>query len=149
MDPLSQGGGDRPSAAEATEGSGDVEERLVQRDPLDRRRDLAQDGVELGAHLPVASVPGGDEHGLGAQPAGGGRGHGRADPEGPGLVGGGCHHPSAPGSTDHHWPTPQGGVVTHLDGHEEGIHVDVDDRARAGGRWLDGGAGHDVGGCRS
>ena len=56
------------------------------------------------------------------------RRHGRVDAVGAGLVGGGGHHAPVAGPADDHRRAPQLGPVEQLDRHEEGVHVDVQDR---------------------
>ena len=80
--------------------AGDVEERLVERERLDQRGDVAEDRHDPGAHLGVAAVAPGEEDRLGAQPAGLHRRHGRVHAEGPGLVGRGGHHAPVAGAAD-------------------------------------------------
>ena len=53
--------------------------------------------------------------------------------EGPRLVGAGGHDPSGAGPTDYDGQPRQGGIVEHLDGGEEGVHVDMQNGRDRGG----------------
>ena len=76
----------------------------------------------------VVGVVAGQEHGVGAEPPSPAAGHGREDAVGPGLVAGGGHDAPAPGAAHDHRLTPQLRPAQQLDRHEEGVHVDVEDR---------------------
>ena len=62
--------GDRDRVAEQTLGTGDVEERLVERQGFDVGGDRLEDLVHLGAHPAVEVVVAGQEDRLRAQPPG-------------------------------------------------------------------------------
>ena len=75
---------------------GHVEERLVQPDGLDQRRDVVQDPVQLPADLGVAAVAAGQEDGMRAELPGSHRRHGRMHPVDAGFVGARRHHAAGP-----------------------------------------------------
>ena len=89
-----------------------------------------EDRHDPAAHLAVALVVAGEEHGVGAEPPGPAGGHGRVDAVGPGLVAGRGHHAPVAGPADDHRPARQARVAVDLDGHEERVHVHVQDRRR-------------------
>ena len=66
-----------------------------------------------------------------AQPAGLPAGHSRADPEPARLVARRGDHTPGAGPAHNHGLAGQGRVLLDLDGRKEGIHVDVQDPARA------------------
>src|SRR6266545_6303553 len=103
----------------------DVEERLVDRQPLDQRRRVLEDPVDGLAHLGVRGHARGNHDRLRAQATRLSTPHRRADAIGLGLVAGREHHA---GTDDHRSPT-QAGVVSLLDGRVEGIEVGVQDRS--------------------
>jgi hypothetical protein len=109
-------------------GAGHVEERLVEADPLHEGRVAAEDLEDLGADLAVAGVAARQEQRVRAQAPGVRRRHGREDAVGTGLVRRGRHHAPAARSAHDDGPTPQLRPVEQLDRHEEGVHVDVEDR---------------------
>ena len=105
----------------------DVEERLVDRDPLDQRRRVLEDREHGLARFRVGRHPRRHHDGLRAEPPGLDAAHGRAHPEGPGLVAGGQHDAAA----DDHRPPPQPRVVALLDRRVERVEVGVEDRGLA------------------
>jgi hypothetical protein len=108
-----------------------VEERLVEGDPLHERGGVPEDLEHRGADLLVAPVAAGQEHGLGAQPAGTRRRHRRADAVGTRFVRRRRHDTPVTRTTHHHGAAPQRRLVAHLDRGEEGVHVDVEDDGHA------------------
>ena len=118
---------DLPAVAEEARPAGDVEERLVEGDRLDDRREGGEDPVHRGALGLVDVETRREDDGLGAQPAGPAHGHGRVDAEAAGLVGGGRHHAPGPGAADENGPAGEGGIVEDLDRGVEGVEVDVED----------------------
>ncbi len=78
--------------AEPADRAGHVEERLVQRQRLDQRRDRAEDLHHAGGHRGVQPVAGVDHGGLRAQPPGPAHRHRGVDAVPAGLVGRGEHH---------------------------------------------------------
>ena len=101
----------------------DVEERLVDRQPLDQRRRVVEHLEHRLARLGVGRHPGLDHHRLRAQPAGLHAAHRRADPARLGLVAGREHHPGP----DDHRAAAQPRVVPLLDRRVERVHVGVQD----------------------
>ena len=126
--PRRPGGG-----AERGEPAGQVEVGLVERHGLHDGRQLAVDGEDLLRLLPVAPEVGRDEEHLRAEPLGAGGGHRRVDTEAPRLVARRRHHPAPLRlAADHHRPAGERGVVPHVDGGVEAVHVAVEDPAPAG-----------------
>ena len=109
--------------------SADVEERLVDREPLDERRRVLEHPEHRLARLGVGRHPRRDDDRTRAQPPGVRTPHRRADTEGLGLVARGEHDSSA----DDHGPAAQTRIVPLLDGRVERVHVGVEDRRRATG----------------
>ena len=106
----------------------EVDERLVQRQRLDQRRDLAQQRHHQRAGLAVGVEPAAQERRVrAARPGLAGR-HGRADAVLARLVGRGRHHPAAADAADHDRLAAQRGLVALLDRREEGVEVQVEDR---------------------
>ena len=118
---LRGGAGDPAEAA-------DVEERLVDREPLDERCRVLEHPEHGLAGLGVRGHPRWDHDRPRAEPAGLRAAHRRPDAEGLGLVAGGEHDPPA----DEHRPAPQAGIVALLDGGVERVEVGVQDRRLAG-----------------
>ena len=114
---------------------GDVEIGLVEAQRLDQRRivgedraDLLRDGaIDLEARL--------DEDQVGAAPLGGDRGHGRAHAEVARLVAR-RRDDAAMAAADRERLAAQSRIVALLHGRIEGVHVDMDDLADAGRRFL-------------
>ena len=105
----------------------DVEEGLVDREPLDQRRGPLEDVEHRPAGRDVGGPPGRHDHGLRAQPPRPPAAHRPLDAVRAGLVARRQHDPRP----DDHRPAPQGGVVALLDGREEGVEVGVQDRRLA------------------
>jgi hypothetical protein len=127
-----QPGGDvgrRPGQAPQ---AADVEEGLVDRQGLDQRRGVVEDGERGLAGLRVGRHPRRDHHRRRAQPPGLGPAHRRAHAARLGLVARRQHDPAA----DDDRPPPQARVVALLDRRVEGVEVGVEDggapRARVG-----------------
>jgi hypothetical protein len=115
--------GDPPQAA-------DVEERLVDRQPLDQRRGLVEHAERRLARLGVGAHPGPDHHRLRAQQAGLCPAHRGADPVGLGFVAG-REDDARP---DDHRPAAQRRMVALLDRGVERVEVGVQDGRLAGHR---------------
>ena len=108
---------------------GDVEVGLVERERLDHRRVLGEDGADLLRHGLVDLEARLDEDEIRAlAPRRHGR-HRRAHPEDAGLVARCRHHATLAGAADGHGLAAQGRIVALLHRGEEGVHVDVDDLA--------------------
>ena len=127
QDPAAELVGDLHRRTEQPPGAPDIEERLVERDRLDERRERPEDLHHPTADLAVVGVIAGQEHGVGAQPLGPRPGHGRVDAVRTGLVRRGRHHPAGTAAAHHHRLAPQLRSAQQLDRHEEGVHVDVED----------------------
>ena len=106
----------------------DVQERLVYRDLLDHRGDLAQDVHDgPGSRLVLIKVVGDDDQ-LAAEPEGLGDGHRRAHPVRSGGVGRRGDDATSLGAASHDdGLAPQQGIEEFLHGCKERIQVDVDD----------------------
>ena len=118
---------DAHGRAQAPSGAGHVEEGLVDADPLQHGRDLAQDLHDPSGDPGVDVVAHGQDDGVGAQPLGLGHGHGRAHPAGAGLVGGGRNDAAPVLAAHDDGAARQVGALQQFDGGEEGVHVDVED----------------------
>ena len=116
-------------------GRGEVDERLVERERLDQGRELAQQRHHRDAAGPVGVEPAGEERRVRAAGARLGGGHRRAHPEGAGLVGRGGDDAAAADPAHHDRLAAQRRLVALLDGREEGVQVDVQDR-RVGAHVL-------------
>ena len=81
--------------------------------------------------LAVGVETAGEEGGVRAAGPGLAGGHRRADAEGAGLVGRGGDHAPPADAADDHGLAAQGGLVALLDGGEEGVEVEVQDRSGA------------------
>ena len=104
--------------------AGDVGEGLVDRDALDQRGEVAEDGDRgVAEPLVVAEVPA-DEDEVGTELPRRASGHAAADPEGLRLVGGGEDDAAADGDR----PAAEARVHELLDGSVEGVEVGVEDR---------------------
>ena len=130
---------DRASHAVAERDSefvaGDVQIRLVEGEGLDQVRVLVEDLPDLPGDLPVSAEVRGCPDRLGAQPQCRSHRHGRAHPEGTGLVRGRGDHASPFGiAADYDGPSPEARVVPLLHGGVERVHVDVNDLAAAAHR---------------
>src|SRR5690606_28160316 len=122
-------GGDLRGRAQPAPGTADVEERLVGGDRLDHRGDRVEDLHHALGDLGVLPVTGRDDRRLRAEPPRPAHRHGRVDAERPGLIGGAEHHAAPGGRADDHRAAVQLGPFEQLDAGEEGVHVDVEDRA--------------------
>ena len=110
----------------------DVEERLVDRQPLDERRGVLEHLEHGLARLDVRGEARRDHDRPRAQPPRLPAAHRGADPERLGLVARGEHDPAA----DDHRPAPQPRVVALLHRRVEGVEVGVEDRrCRLGSGW--------------
>jgi hypothetical protein len=128
------GVGDLDRRAVEPAGAGHVEEGLVEGQRLDQRCVRAEHVHHAPADLAVVTVVPGQEHGPRAEPPRPDRGHGRVDAVHPCLVRGGGHDATVPGAPDDHWQPHELGTALQLAGHEERIHVDVEDRRLVGHR---------------
>ncbi len=107
----------------------DVKERLVERQALHQRRELAEDRKHLPGHVRVVADARPDADGVGAAPQRLAHGHGRVDAVAAHLVARRRHHaPSARAAHDD-GPAAQRWVVALLDRRVEGVHVHVQDGA--------------------
>ena len=122
--PAPQGGGDLRGRARDPLEPADVEEGLLERQPLDHRRGLGEELEQLLAGAHVGREPGRDDDRVGAEAAGAGAVHRPADPAAPSLVAGGHHDPAA----DDHRAAAEARIVALLDRGEEGVGVRVQDR---------------------
>jgi hypothetical protein len=132
-DALADPRADRRGRAEQVGRPGHVEERLVDRDPLDRRCDVPEDrhhGIAEPLVLPVVT-PHEDE--LGAQPGRPPAGHPALHPVRLGLVGGREHHSPARPAPDGDRPSAQRGIEQLLDRRVERVEVGVQDRGTGPG----------------
>src|SRR5690606_2208548 len=122
--------GDRGGLAEEPGGSGDVRERLVDRDPLDVRRVVAQhvDGG-VAQTLVFAEMPA-DERDPGTERPRPPSGHAAAHAESAGLVGRREHHAAA----DRDRLSAQGRIEQLLDRSVEGVQVRMRDRGGLHGK---------------
>jgi hypothetical protein len=127
------GGRDRGAVPVEPTGPGDVEERLVEGQRLDERRERAEDGHDPPAHLGVVIVVARHEDGVRAEPLRLHRRHGGVDPEHARLVAGRRHHTTGARTAHDHRLAPQLGPAPLLDRRVERVHVDVEDRALADG----------------
>jgi hypothetical protein len=109
-------------------GARHVEEGLVDRQRLDQRRDLLEDAHDLLGVLRVARVVAPEHHRVGAPLQSDRHRHGRVHAEPARLVARRRDHAAASGAADEHGLATQVGSLEQLDGHEERVHVDVQDR---------------------
>jgi len=116
--------------SEEVDGTGDVEEGLVDRDPLDPGSEIVEDGDDVVAKLLVPPEVTADEDEVSAELAGPPPRHPAADAETPGFVGGREH--DAPSDRD--GPVPERRLQQLFDGRVEGIEVGVQDRRPPGRR---------------
>ena len=122
--PAPQAGGDLHRRAGDPFHSSHVEERLVDRQPLDERRHVVEDPIHGLARLGVGREARRDDDRLRAEPASLSAAHRRLDAEGLGLVARREHDTAA---DDHRLPA-QLRIVPLLDRREEGVEVCVQDR---------------------
>ena len=116
---------------QAAQVCGHVEIGFVERERLDQRRVVGEDGVDLARDGAVDVEPRRHEHQFRALPHGGGRRHGRAHAERARLVARRGHHAALGAVANRHRPAAQLRVVALLDRRIERVHVDVDDLATA------------------
>ena len=115
---------------------GDVEERLVDRDRLDLRREPAKDGHDVARRLLVAPAVDRQEHAVRAAPDRLAQRHRRVDAEPARLVARRRHDPAAARvAADDDRLAAQLRAVALLDGREERVEVDVEDRPLGHGRY--------------
>jgi hypothetical protein len=120
---------DRVTFAVQPPRAGHVEERLVQADRLHQWRERLEDLHHSSAHLAVVLMVAWEEHGVRTQAARPSRRHRGMDPVVPRLVARGGDHAALTGAADDHRLTAQLRTAQQLDGHEERVHVDMQDRA--------------------
>ncbi len=111
--------------------TGDVEERLVQRERLHEWRVAVEDRPDLAAHVAVQRVIARQEHRVRAAALGHDRRHRGVHAEATSLVRRRGHHAAASGPTHHHGLADEIGSTSQFDRHEERIHVDMEDLAPA------------------
>ncbi len=111
------------SAGEASHPA-NVEERLVDGQPLDRRAGVFEDAKHRPARLGVGGHARLDDDHVRAEATRGRAAHRRPDAVGLGLVGRRQHDTAA----DHHRPSAKARIVPLLDGGEERVDVRVEDR---------------------
>ena len=110
--------------------AGQIEERLVDRERLDQRREAPEDGHDLLAHGVVLGTVDGHEDALRAERAGRAQRHGRAHAELARLVGGRADDAAVVGAAtaDDDRLAAQRRVVALLDGRKERVEVRMQDR---------------------
>ena len=106
-----------------------VDERLVEAERLHPRGDLAEEVHDDQRRRAVGREPAAEEGRVPGASPGLGSGHGGADPELPGLVGGRRHDATRPGTADDDGLAPQRRLVALLDGRVERVEVEVEDAA--------------------
>ena len=118
------------AVAEQRSRGGHVQEGLVDRDRLHERRESTKDRHDLATHALVGSPVHRHEDAVGAEPSSRPDGHRRVDAELPCLVRGGAHDAAVarPAHADDHRSADELRVIPLLDGREEGVEVDVQDR---------------------
>ena len=124
----------RRRAPDTSRNASSIDERL------DQRRDLLEDAHDLLGVLRVARVVAAEHHRVRAPLQGDRHRHGRVHAEPARLVARRRDHAAAGGAADEHGLAAQVGSLEQFDGHEERVHVDVQDRGR---RIVDG-AGRDL-----
>ena len=120
------------------ERAGHIEERLVDRDRLDLRRVAAEDRHHVTAGRLVTPAVDRQEHRVRTAPVRLAQRHRRVDPEDARLVARGRDHAAgvlAPATPDDDRPAAELRPVALLDGGEEGIEIDVQDRSRGHRRY--------------
>ncbi len=108
--------------------SGDVQEGLVQGQPLHQVRELTEDGEHLARDLLVARHPRPHADGVRTAPQGLTHRHRGVDPEASRFVARRGDHATASGAADEQRLSRQRRVVVGLDRRVEGVHVHVQDR---------------------
>ena len=116
--------GDLPRRAGDPLHAPDVEEGFVDREPLDGRRRVLEEGVERAARLRVRGHPRRDDERVRAEPSGLPSAHRGPDAVRLRLVAGGENDAAA----DDHRPSTQAGIVALLDRREERVGVGMQDR---------------------
>jgi hypothetical protein len=122
--------GDLGGRCDAFEVLGHVEIGLVERQRLDQRRVLGEDGADLLRDLPIDVEAVLHEDQLGAFALGGDGRHRRAHAEFARLITRSRHDAARLRPADRDRLAAQLGMVTLFDRGEEGVHVDMDDLAR-------------------
>jgi len=122
-DASADGGRDLARRSEKTDGAPHIEEGLVDRDPLDSRGEVREDGHDIVAKLLVALEVATDEQEFSAELASLPPWHATADAIASGFIRCGQDHTAA----NRDGPVPQGGVQQLLDGRVEGIEVGMQD----------------------
>jgi hypothetical protein len=122
----------RRSAADLSQ-TGDVEERLVHRDPLDERGGVAEDLEDGLARLDVGVHPGRNDDGVAAQCACLRPAHGGTHSEGLRLVA--CREHDTAAHED--WSSPQARVVPLLDRRVERVEIGMHDHEHMFARRSD------------
>jgi hypothetical protein len=125
-----QTGRHRDRITEEAGASGHVEERLVERQRLDRGREAGEDREDSAALATVFPHVAGNEDGVRAETACLEGGHRGMDAEGACLVARRGDDAAGRPSADDHRAAAQRGVVALLDGGEEGVHIGVEEDAR-------------------
>ena len=121
------GGGSR--GAPQSLGAGEVDEGLVDRQAFHQRREALEDLEDLGRDRRVSVVARRNDDRLRAQSQRLAHRLRRVTAVLSRLVAGGRDDAAVAGAADQHRLAAQLGRVTHLDRREEGVHVDVQDRA--------------------
>ena len=130
---------DRRPVPEQGRRPGDVEERLVDRDRLDRRGEPPQDRHDVTAGGLVAPAVDRQEDPVRTAPIRLAQRHRRMHAEDAGLVARRRHDPAgvlAAGATDDDRPATQLGTIALFDRREEGVQVDVQDCAAHGATMI-------------
>ena len=122
-------------------GGREVDERLVQRQRLDERGEVAQHLHDLLAGRAVGVEAAAEERSVGAACPRLAPRHGGPHAVAAGLVGRGGHHAPAAGAADDDRLAAQRRLVALLDGGEEGVQVEVEDRRSAAHQPVAPGAG--------
>src|ERR1700733_11177643 len=104
--------------------AGDIQERLIDRHPLDTRGEVGKNRHDIITELLVAVEAAADEQEIPAELAGPPAWHAAADAVAPGFVRCRQHHAAADGDR----PVPQRGVQELLDRRVEGVEVGMQDR---------------------
>ena len=119
--------GDLRARTVEASGTGDVEERFVERDRLDHRRERVEHGHDLGAGFVISVEARSQEHAVRAgSPRPPHRG-GRIHAELAGLVARRGHDAAGSEAAHDHGPPPQTRIVELLDRRVERVEIDVED----------------------
>ena len=135
VDALAQSRADLPGGAEQSQGARDIEERLVDRERLDQRRDLAEQPHHLRRVVRVPLEVRLEHDRLRAAAQRHGHRHRRVDAVLAGLVGGGGDDRTQRPVPDDDRLADQLGMLEQLDGGEERVHVHVQDVGGRVGGW--------------